>query len=296
MRSAKRLAFAALLAGAVGIGFAPIFVRLSELGPSATAFYRLFFPLPAFWLWFGWERRRTPTQPETAKTSCSCSRWLFVVSGLCFAADMALWHWSIKLTTVANATLLANFAPLLVAAGARIFFQERITFPLLAGMALAVVGGALLMRASLHLTLRHAWGDVVALTAAVFYAGYLLAVKRLTRSFSTAAIMAWSSLVTTPALLVVTLLSKESLIATRATGWMVLVALALVSQVGGQGMITFALSHLPASFSAVSLYLQPVVAATLAWVLLNEPLSILQVLGGCAVLAGIVVASQGARG
>src|SRR5262245_25551579 len=249
MRSAKRLAFAALLAGAVGIGFAPIFVRLSELGPSATAFYRLFFALPAFWLWFGWEQGRTPTQPETAKTSCS--RWLFVLSGLCFAADMALWHWSIKLTTVANATLLANFAPLLVAAGARIFFRERITFPLLAGMALAVVGGALLVRASLHLTLRHAWGDAVALMAAVFYAGYLLAVKRLTRSFSTAAIMAWSSLVTSPALLVVTLLSKESLIATRATGWMVLVALALVSQVGGQGMITFALSHLPASFSAV---------------------------------------------
>jgi hypothetical protein len=47
----ERLALASLLAGAVGIAFAPIFVRLSELPPTATAFHRLFLALPALWLW-----------------------------------------------------------------------------------------------------------------------------------------------------------------------------------------------------------------------------------------------------
>jgi drug/metabolite transporter (DMT)-like permease len=296
MRSTERFPFAALLCGAVGIGFAPIFVRLSELGPSATAFYRLFFALPLLWLWMGWERRPRQPQSEPRVSENVCSRWFFVVAGLSFAADIALWHWSIKLTTVANATLLANFTPLFVTAGARFFFRERITFPLLAGIVLALVGGAMLVQASFHVTSRHVWGDAVALMAAVFYAGYLLAVKQLTQSFSTSTIMAWCGLVTSLALLAVTLLSRESLVATHATAWILLVALALISQVVGQGFITYALAHLPASFSSVSLFLQPVVATALAWILLSEPLSGLQILGGCAVLSGIVIASRWKRG
>src|SRR3989442_14875379 len=96
-KSLERPAFAALLAGAVGIGFAPIFVRLSELGPSATAFYRLFFALPILWLWLGLERRQAnPTQQTlhgARPGSPIFQRWMIVVAGLCFAIDLALWHW-----------------------------------------------------------------------------------------------------------------------------------------------------------------------------------------------------------
>ena len=108
--------------------------------------------------------------------------------------------------------------------------------------------------------------------------------------------MGWTGLVTSPALLLVTLLSRESLVATHALGWIVLIALALISQVAGQGFVAYGLAHLPASFSAVTLLLQPVVATLLAWVILSEPLGVLQGLGGCAILAGIAVASQWRRG
>jgi drug/metabolite transporter (DMT)-like permease len=64
-----------------------------------------------------------------------------------------------------------------------------------------------------------------------------------------------------------------------------------VSHVGGQTLIAFALGHLPASFSSVSLLWQPVVAALLAWGLLREPLTWLQGVGGAITLAGIGVAS-----
>ena len=65
MQEKSRLAFAALLTGAVGISFAPVFVRLSEVGPSATAFYRVFLALPVLWLWRLQERREpdAPAQP-----------------------------------------------------------------------------------------------------------------------------------------------------------------------------------------------------------------------------------------
>ena len=48
---AWRTAFTALIAGAVAIAFAPIFVRLSDLGPTATAFWRVALAAPVLLVW-----------------------------------------------------------------------------------------------------------------------------------------------------------------------------------------------------------------------------------------------------
>ena len=77
-----------------------------------------------------------------------------------------------------------------------------------------------------------------------------------------------------------------------AHGWEVLLALALLSHFGGQTLIAYVLGHLPASFSALSLLWQPVMAALLAWPVLKEPISPLQAIGGVVVLIGIGLASQ----
>ena len=99
--------------------------------------------------------------------------------------------------------------------------------------------------------------------------------------------MAWSSLVTAAFILPVALAAGESLFPTSLNGWLVLLGLALIAHAAGQSLIAFALAHLPAPFSAVSLLVQPVAAALFAWVLLAEPLGPLQILGGLVVLGGI---------
>ncbi len=286
-----RVAFIALLAGAIGIAFAPIFVRLSELGPSATAFHRLLLAAPFLWLWMGLDRRRaagTGRKPATARDF----GWLALV-GLLFAADLGLWHWSIRLTSVANATLLANAAPIFVTLAGWLVLGQRFTPVFLAGMAVALLGAVLLMGSSVTLGLDHLLGDGLGLATAVFYAGYMLAVKKVRADFSTATVMAWSAAAGAIALLPLALISGESIIATTATGWGVLLALALLSHVGGQSLIAYALAHLPAAFSSVSLLLQPVAAALLAWLILSEALGLLQGLGGAVVLAGIAIARRG---
>ncbi len=286
-----RVAFIALLAGAIGIAFAPIFVRLSELGPSATAFHRLLLAAPFLWLWMGLDHRRaggTGRKPATARDF----GWLALV-GLLFAADLGLWHWSIRLTSVANATLLANAAPIFVTLAGWLALGQRFTPVFLAGMAVALLGAVLLMGSSVTLGLDHLLGDGLGLATAVFYAGYMLAVKKVRADFSTATVMAWSAAAGAIALLPLALVSGESIIATTATGWGVLLALALLSHVGGQSLIAYALAHLPAAFSSVSLLLQPVAAALLAWLILSEALGLLQGLGGAVVLAGIAIARRG---
>ncbi len=262
-----RFAFAALLAGAAGIGFAPVLVRLSEVGPSATAFFRILFALPLLWVWLGIEREKSPS----SRTPVNRSDYLWLGSaGLFFSGDLAVWHWSLQFTSVANSTLLTNFAPIFVTLGARFLFAEKISRVFVLGMLLALGGAVLLVGASFNLNVRRLLG----------------------RSFSSATIMAWSGLVSCPALLLIAVCSGENLLAATAGGWWVLIGLALISHVGGQTLIAYAFGHLPASISSVSLLLQPVVAAAVAWLVLHEPLSFPQGVGGLVVLAGITLASQ----
>jgi drug/metabolite transporter (DMT)-like permease len=287
-----RVALAALLCGAVGIAFAPIFVRLSELGPSATAFHRLSLSLPALWLWLHLEGHGNR---QIVRPTSRADYLGLIVAGLLFAGDLAFWHWSVRLTTVANATLLANFAPVFVTLAAFVLFGERFSRTFLFGMAMALVGACVLMGRSFTLSLTHLLGDGFGIVTASFYAGYIVAVGRLRARFSTATIMAWSGLVTCAALLPVALLSGESLIATTVYGWAVLLGLALVSHAGGQSLIAYALAHLPAAFSSVSLLLQPAVAALLAWIILGEALGPWQALGALIILVGIFLARRGSR-
>ena len=117
---------------------------------------------------------------------------LLCLAGLFFAADLAVWHWSIALTSVANATLLANLAPVFVAFGGFAFFGERFSRLFLFGLAAAVGGAIILMSASAGLGGRVVLGDALGVTAAVFYAAYIIAAGRLRARCSTAALMAWS--------------------------------------------------------------------------------------------------------
>lgn len=290
--SAQRIALIALLIGALGIAFAPIFVRLSELGPSATAFWRLAFAIPALWVWMAMEPKGGA---RSRKPSSMRDYARLTAAGLFFAGDLAIWHWSIRYTSVANSTLLANFAPIFVTLVSWLVFKERFSRTFLTGLALSLCGAIILMGQSLQLSPDHLFGDALGLLTAVFYSGYFLMVGRLRSEFSTATIMTWSGIVTGLALLPIALLSGESLIAGTLGGWGVLLGLALVSHAGGQSLIAYALAHLPAAFSSVSLLLQPAAAAVLAWALLAEPLGAFQAVGGAVVLAGILVARRGSR-
>lgn len=295
MTGVARLALPALLIGAVGIAFAPIFVRLSELGPSATGFHRILLSLPVLWLWteFGVRRNSNAVSRPTARTPVKSQWGLAILSGLFFAGDIALWHWSIRLTSVANATLLANFAPVFVALGAWLLLNERVTVHFLIALVIALFGTAMVMGASIGQD-RHLIGDMLGILTAVFYAGYILSVKQLRETMATGPLMFWTGIFSAAALLPIALLSGEGLVAGSLYGWAVLAGLAFISHCGGQGMIAYALAHLPASFSSLTLLLQPVVAAFLAWGLLAEPLGLLQSAGGAVVLFGVFLASRAA--
>lgn len=301
----SRAALVALLAGAAAIAFAPIFVRWSEVGPSATAFWRIALALPVLAAWRAAEqrtaraaRRAGASAPARAPLTASDRRRL-LLAGLFFAGDLAVWHWSIRFTSVANATLLANFAPVFVTLGGWLLLSQVVTRRFLVGMTVALAGAWLLMSgkaSSAAPSDRPLLGDGLGLLTAVFYASYILAVADLRQRCSTATIMVWTGVACAPALLLAALASGERLLPVSATGWWVLIGLALVNQVLGQSLIASALAVLPASFSSVGLLMQPLCAALLAWLLLAEPLGARQAAGGAIVIAGVVLSRSGSRG
>ncbi len=286
----SRLAFPALLLGAAAIAFAPIFVRLADVGPSAVGFWRVALALPLLWLMTARSEARGSAKPQNLS-----DYGLLLLTGLFFAADLAMWHWSIQFTTVANSTLLVNFAPIFVAAGGWLFFGERFTRTFLAGLMAALVGAFILMGDSFSLSAERLFGDSLAIGTAFFYGSYILLVGRARRRFSTGTVMLWSGVVSALVLLPVALLTEAVVLPASLYGWAVVAGLALFSHAGGQSLIAYALATLPAAFGAVSLLLQPALAAVLAWILFNEAMGVMQALGAVIILAGIVLARLGSR-
>jgi drug/metabolite transporter (DMT)-like permease len=103
--------------------------------------------------------------------------------------------------------------------------------------------------------------------------------------------MAWTGIFAAPTVFLVSAASHETLLPQTLFGWGIVLALALISQLGGQGMKAYGLAHLSASVSAVMLMWQPVVAAILAWWILHEPLTPLRAVGALVIIFGILAAT-----
>jgi drug/metabolite transporter (DMT)-like permease len=285
----RNRAILSVACGAALIGFAPIGMRLSEVGPQATAFWRFAFALPILAvLAFSLPREKAPHGLGARQF------WLLIIAGLFFGLELGLWHIALGLTSVVNATLASNMTPLIVAAAGFILFKERVTRMFVIGAAVAIAGAGMLSAAragsggSASLI-----GDLFGLASAFGYAVYLILVGRARRTVDVRTVM----LVTTAAAAVYAFAAAHALGETfwpqTWIGWLIVAALGVVTQVGGQGLIAAGLGRLPLAIGAVVLWVQPVTAAALSWVLFGEALGPMALFGAALVLGGVWIAQRG---
>jgi drug/metabolite transporter (DMT)-like permease len=280
------LPFAALVLGALAMGISPTFVRIADVGPLASAFWRVGAALPVLWLWAAIEAR---SSGESIGAAFRIDKPI-LVAGLVFAGDLLFWHLAIVNTTVANATLLSTMAPVWVVIGSGFFVAETVGRNVVYGLVMCVAGAAALIGASANLSPDHLVGDVYGLATSLFFGAYFLAVRRARRHSPPGRIVFLSALITAAVLLVFALLLEDRLLPGSGSGAAALVGLALVSHAGGQGLLAFALGHLPAAFSSLVVFVEAPAAAIFAWAFLGEPISAFQAAGGALILAGIYVA------
>ena len=277
-------AYLALGIGVVCIAWSALFVRWAGVSGPASAFYRALVAtivlVPA-WLWRG---RRRPLAARPAA--------LGVLAGVFFAIDLALFNSAVMNTSAANATLLGNNAPILVGLGSWVVFRKRPAAIFWIGLALALVGSACIVGSDALTPAAFGSGDVMAITASVFFAAYLLTIGIVRSEIDTLTLTTVAVAASSAVLLVLCLLLRVPLSGYSTHAWLSLIGLGVVSQVGGYLAITYALGHLPATVTSVGLLGQAPLTALLAIPLLGEPLSASQIIGGVLVLAGIYVVNR----
>jgi drug/metabolite transporter (DMT)-like permease len=274
---------AALVCGALAMGLSPILVRLADVGPFASAFWRVALALPVLYAWMKLSERGE--KPPGATFSRAT-----ILAGLAFAGDLFFWHLSIVTTSVANATFFATTAPIWVVLFGWLIFRDRASAAVLAGLGLCVAGGAALLAQSFQMRPGGAVGDLYGLVTGVFFGLYFLAVRAARRRSSAARVTFELSLITAGLLLATALALERQLTPQSVRGAAALLALAWVSHAGGQGLLSVALGRLPAAFSSLVIFLEAIAAACFAWIVLGEPVTLVQGGGGLAILAGIYVA------
>jgi drug/metabolite transporter (DMT)-like permease len=279
------LPYLGLATGILALSFSAMFVRWADAPGPVTGLYRVF--LATLLL--------TPFFIRNCRRGCKINRnnLIFpVLGGLLTAGDFALWNTSVKYTTVANATLLGNTAPLWVALGAWLLFREKLSGRFWFGLWLALAGATLILGTDFLLHPRLGLGDLMAIVTGVLYAGYMLVTQRSRQHFSPLTHVWLMGISASFGLLVINMVLGNHLVGYSAQTWVVFFAAAIVSQIVGYMSLAYALGHLPASLVSPTLISQPIMSAILAVPLLGEIPTILQFIGGTTALAGVYIVNQ----
>ena len=271
--------FVALIGGNVALALGPWLVRLADTGPVSAGFWRLFLPIPLIAL-FAWrERARNGIDRRIAL--------LAVVAGVFFALDLASWHLGIERTRLGNATLFGNAGSVILMVWGLIALRRAPTRREGLGIAAALAGAAILLGRSLEISTQSALGDLFCLFAGICYAFYLLPAQKARARVGQWSVLLLVCMTAAPLLLLIALVMGEPV---WPTDWTPVVALAISSQIVGQGLLVYSLGHFSALIIGLALLTQPAIAAAVGWFAFGETLSALDIVGMVLVGAALLLA------
>jgi len=276
--------FILLAFGAMLIGFAPIFVKLSMLSSSAISFYRMFLALPFLFLLNYMLNKNFFFRVKNKKTILYAA-----FASLAFTTDLTLWHFSMDITSVSNATIIVNSAPIFVAILSFIFFKERLTKGFLLSFLVTYIGIVGLIYFSNNYVNGKLLGDILCLIAAFFYGVYLLVIARLGKENSLNIIF-YTTFFCCLFSIIPMMIEGGNLIPSSSFEWLNLTLMAFLCQFGGQYFITHAIGKISASGASIGLLMQPLTATILAAIIFSEILTSLQIVFALISLFGIYLA------
>jgi drug/metabolite transporter (DMT)-like permease len=280
--ASDRIGWFALIAGTGIISWSGVLAKLLDVGPLAGAAWRMGLAVPVLALWA--RLARGPGRPlQLQKYALP-----LMLAGLAFAVDVGSFHVALTGTKVANASFIGNVAPILAVIGGALFFREHPPGRVWPALALALIGAWVM--AGMSALKNIGFGDAFALNAAVAYASYLLFIKRVRSGLDGATATLGSAVVSSVALAFAASLHGEKLIPTSALGWTIVALLGVVSHAMGQGLTSVAIGRIPVGFVALVLLAQPPISALIAWIVLGEAMTPLQMAGGAIILLAVFLA------
>ena len=276
----------ALLVGVAAVSWAAPLIRLAEAPALTIAALRLTFAAIPFLVVAVLLRRSELRALRRSDLA------VLALAGLCLGAHFGFWVASVQATSLVASTAIVATQPLFAGIGGWLLLGERLTRPLMLGIAIAAAGALLLAAGDLGegTSLR---GDLFAAVGAAFVAAYFLAGRRARARLSNVSYAAIVNSVGACALLLTLTLSGGSTTGHGGEAYVFIVLLALVPQLIGHGSLTWALGSLPAVIVTVAALGEPVGAAAIGATLLDEPPTLLELIGAAVLLSGVYVALRG---
>lgn len=274
-----RYAFPALLIANLVLALGPWLVREVDVGPVAAGFWRLALATPFLLvLAVGQNRgRKLPAWPLVGAVA---------LAGIFFAADLATWHEGILRTKLANATLFGNFASFLFAIYGFVLLRALPGRVQAFALLLAAAGTVLLLGRSFELSPEHLTGDLLTILAGLFYTFYLIAVDRARQTMAPMPVLAIATIAGAVPLLFFALALGETVM---PANWTPVVALSISSQLIGQGLLVYAMGHLPPLVVGLCFLTQPIVSGAIGWAAFGERLSATDWIGAVMIGAALVL-------
>ena len=274
------LHFAALMGGNVALALGPWSVRLADTGPLSAAFWRLALAIPVLAL-------AARLSQQSLKGIGPKVWWAVIAAGVFFALDVGAWHIGIGMTRMANASLFGNSGSLVIMAWGLIAVQRIPRRGEFLALGAVLTGAAILLGRSLEIDRVTVIGDLYCIAAGLLYSGYILIIQKYRAQLGGWSLLTWSSVAGLPVLLGSALLMGEPV---WPHNWWPLIALALFSQLIGQGLLVFSLKHFPPLVIGLALLTQPAVAVLVGWLVFGEMLGPLDFAGMALVGAGLALA------
>ena len=280
-----------VLCGAFLISFSGIFVKLADVSPTASGFYRVFFGsvfLLGATVWFKDFKKLIPAE-----------LLLIILCGFVFALDLFFWHESIMYIGPGLATLLGNFQVFLLAATGILFFREKSRPRFFAAIPLAILGLLLIVGVNWNnLENDYKTGIYFGLLTAVCYTAFLLSLRKIQSDeshsqFSSLLIVSISCAIF---LGIKMLYTGDSFAIPDSKSLLALLGLGLFSQTIGWVLIANAMPQIRASFTGLILLLQPSLAFIWDVMLFNRPTDALNWTGVVITVAAIYMGLTGKAG
>jgi len=277
--SPGRFAFPALILGNLILAVGPWMVRLADVGPIASGFWRLAIAIP-FLAFFAWRQQIGREAPSWGLIG------MVAAGGLFFASDLAAWHVGIGMTKLANASLFGNASSFILVIYGFVILRRLPRKLQLLALACAAAGTALLMGSSYELSPKNFTGDLFTLAAGLLYTGYLVAVDRARKTMAPMPVLAIATAAgALPLLLLANLLGQKVI----ADDWTPLFILSIGSQVIGQGLLVYAVGYLSPVVVGLGLLAQPAAGAVIGRLAYGETMSTADAAGAVLIAIALVL-------
>ncbi len=217
-----------------------------------------------------------------------------VGAGIAATLYMMFGVWSLSFTSVTNVAVIDCTLPIFTILGGSIFFGQMFDRRFIIGVVIAVGGAIVIALADFSESTIQLYGDALALISTFFYATYWLLVEQVRANFSTTIILLWRCAVGTIMLIPILWLSgSDRILPNSWQEWLLVIAIALLSQVIVQGLSVYSLKKLSSSFVALSMLIIPVFSHIEAKLIFSEITSWINYLGCLIVLWGMYLAMFG---